>query len=436
MHGVNLDLMKGLFDSPGWLIVAALFILFDIVVPMLKKRKKKRAMEQQLQQQPTHQPPAQYEPPPAVPRAPAPTPRPDPQRMPRPAATRPAATATAPRKTAPDGPTDQELLGNMLQPLTDLQLVRTTLERNNVYGAFANAVAQAEYPLNLPDGFQLLSAALHNALPAFGGETHAAAQLPTQQSEINSVEELVQESQLLAPGWLEALVADAIGCALMGPGYAYLRVRRLAMLGQVDALALNVATGMGLRLDPPLVIVAPALIVALRELGHTRAVPAFREYAVKAVNKRSSMKLTLHGMGRPVEFEVPVSRAVQTTEEMMLGLVRSPYATLDGKTMGDFAADARVTDAWLRADDLVKAWKAGRDPEVGSLARLQGHALLAATFGPDKARKVLAAARQGVSLFQRRKAERTAESDVLPMTHLAIVEGMVLGQLLQRHGRR
>ena len=418
--------------NKGWIILVVLYLLFDIVLPLYKKWKQKQ--NQASRPEPTPAPVPRPTPPPAVrrpvrppPRAPAPPPV---KVMHRPPVVRDT------KRTLQSGG-NSALFEDLLAPLKKLGPLEPVFEQTRMAQYLARVPSERDFPLNAGVAIMTVMRQALGTIPDMRAQAVRAAGLPGGVADIASIQELVESIDKLAVGWLDTLFADAMSLALLGPVHAKLRAAQLRREGRTNVLVFNVAGGRELRLEPPLCVLLPAFSAGLKNLGHGRAIGEFEDFANKMLGSSTMLRLRLEGLNRPMEFEVDPLSASQATTEMMTGLLNYSYPAMGGHSPSSLGKRKGLVHHAAAAIDLKKRLLAGADVRQADPSVL----LLAfADIALEQGTSELAEIR---SLGHRRFSRGTdsaprdgaLEGGLLALNGSAIVEGLILGELLRRPGR-
>lgn len=422
-------------EKYGWLALGAFYLIFEILVPLLKKRmqaQKNRNAPQPAPPQPLPRaaPPAasssELQPQPR-PVRPAPLPprrrRRQPQPTPQPAATPTAAT-----------PVILQLTSSAYQPFLDLPDIAPVAQVEGIHERIAAAASRSDYPASLDLLHHEIVTTLLHGVPGLRPDAVVAAGLEAGIGDIRSIEELVQASDRLAVGWLDTAFADAVGMALLGAPYAVLRIRRLARGGQTHTLTLQNTGSRALSVNAPLRIIGPAYLAAFQALNLRAGGVDLKSLLAEYGALDGPVRLELAGFGRPIHFDLDPGPAIEATERMLTGIMQAKMPALDGTTLAALSRTqdlskmqeiaAREQDAWISRGVL--------GPSTG-LARLMTLLLLVPHESPARLRAM--ASGQAGGGRARGPAARPDEVG-LTLTPTALVEAIVFGAILPRHGGR
>jgi hypothetical protein len=413
----------------GWIILLILYLVFDVLLPLWKKRRQGRPQQPSAPERPAPRP----TPPAPRRRQEAPqTPPPAPSHQRRQTARPPRQTPrTAPAPATPHGRLE-ELAAAAFAPLLRLQGIAPAADTAQLEERLRKAAAGPHFPLNLDHLTAQTCDLLLKAVPGLRAEIVVAARLNAGTQEIRSLHELVEASDRLAVGWLELAFQDAVGLALFGPVYARLRVARLAAAGQTHQLTLEAASSRALALAPPLRIVGPALVDTLTLLNHRSPAERLREELARADALDGPVQLVVTGFGRPVRFDVNPEPAVRVTREMLEGLLRHDFPQL-GTELAALSRQAGTPDAALSAARKADAWPRTPVAVADDLVTLLTLAEIGLRHGLDQARTLL---RQPAPRPTQGRRWEVGRQSPLEASHSAIAEAIVLGELLARPGRR
>lgn len=419
----SLQLMKGFWDRAEVIIVILIIVIADVIWPMIKKRRQKRQMAQL--------------PPDPVPAA---EPRPMPQREQQTAtqfeavapvivpAAQPAPAKKPVRKASKSN--FHTLTKELFAPLESFpQLTRAT--RSKEFGErLDQAVRDPRFPLSLADAAISTSALLCARVPGYRGELLQASGVAGGSVEITRLDDLVNNPEALAIGCIDACMNDVVGLALLGPAYAAVRLRSLVEAGKESAMHLNVAGGGGIALEPPAVLSRPVYSEALRSLGYKVNLPEF-ELRTAYVPEPAEFTLSIGGMGRQINLPVPLRPAELALAGVMDRMVTTRLDVLEGKGFDELARDAGPHSRYERAARLRSDLDSGATPVRLIAEHLIVLAEIAAAQGLEAYRETLASWSTRARRARRRKSVPEL-GGLLPRTPGAVVEGLILAEVLQR----
>ena len=418
----SLQLMKGFWDRAEVIIVIIIIVVADVVWPIIKKRRQKARLAQM--------------PPEPIP---APEPRPVPQREQQPAApfevvapvvpaAQPAKKKKPVRKAAKSS--FHTLTRELFAPLESFpQLTRAT--RSKEFGERLNhAVRDPRFPLSLADAAIAASSILSARVPGYRAELLQASGVGGGSVEIRQLEDLVSNPDALAIGCIDACMNDVVGLALLGPAYAALRLRSLMDSGKESVMHLNIAGGGGIALEPPAVLSGPVYAEALRSLGYKANLPEFK-LRTSYLPEPEPFTLAVGGMGRQISLPVPRRPAELALTGVMDRLVSTRLDILEGKAFDQLARDTGPHDRYEKAARLRSDLASGVIPVRLSPEHLIVLADIAADKGLEAYRETLASWSTHAREARRRKSVPET-GGLLPMTPGAVVEGIILADVLQR----
>jgi hypothetical protein len=408
-------LPMGWDDSPTWIILAVLYVLFDVVLPMVKKWKARQAR-----------------------RAPAPTPSPAPQPRVRTVQKRPVQPPpSTPRKPSRAVPLQitapHRILQSVYEPLAQLPQLRPFLTDRDGLKLFAQTSRSPNFPANLVAHHRTIAMRLLREVPGLRADLVTAAKMPTGFSQINSIEELVESSGRLAVGWLETVFADALGLALIGPQYARLRAAEILRAGLQQKLVLNVASANALVLDPPLNVIGPAWLKTMTLLGYRRDLDSLTQQLQVDEDDDPQILLQLDGLGRPVKFDLDAGPAIAITANMFASMLEYAFPQFEQSSFANLSKTGAMVNNNARAK-MLAIDVISRHPMVpaNDTARLQAAIDLLLDAGSRAAATVLAD--QAPSLRRRTRAEMDSDS-LLAMNAQTIGEAIIMKELLARPAR-
>lgn len=400
----NLPILVAGDDNFGWIVIGILFIIFDVVLPALKKRKQ-RANTPLPTLDPTQSPPV--EPPPSPPKPPpsvaqglpgtAPTPvpvRPSPlqrsvpgsvsqspmgqrpltaadlslarQRRKQPAPFsmhRPMTTPTDSEAPFEDAPREDRF-GQVkpapprVSPAVEAQLKRQTHHfLSPLAGApawmevlhspenqirFDAAIRSGDFPFGLPGAVGTLAASLVTAVPELREEIAKViyGNLPT--GGVKQLQELVSQPQFLAASWGESVFENVLGLTLMGPLYSKALVTLAQRAGADEnvSVALSPSGTLSMRV-PPQVAVAAASDLLLR-LGYLQWADKAEVLAAGRWPTPDHLVLRLSVFHRVVSLEAPLAPLIEATMAMYGNLLTTRLSSLQGRSLLELATAAKV----------------------------------------------------------------------------------------------
>jgi hypothetical protein len=410
---VDLLLMDG--GRYGWVILGVLYLLFDVVLPMLKKRqqRQRRGARSQVHSalQPVVSAPSQPTFSAAVARG---TESP---RVPRP--TRPSSTLTA-------------LVLEAYTPFFDQPGIAPIVTAQGLGRILSDGARRADFPASLDLVHQQLVSHLLHSAPGLRADIVLAAGLKQGIGEIQSIEELAKASDRLAVGWLDTVFADALGVTLFGPAYARLRVLRLHAQGRVHRLPLPIRGNRALALEPPLRIVGAALMDAVETLDMRDQSSELRALLQETEAGKGPLRLEITGGPRAIQFDVDAQPAITVTRNMMSSMLKTDLPALGDEALTDLARSATTADLARDAGRARKQLLAEGHLPVSGRARLMALLFLADQYGPAELRRLADASAQAAPLVHARDA---APERMESPRRAALIEAIVLGEILPRRGR-
>ena len=410
-------LHMSIWDNVGVIIVIILVVLFDVIVPILKKR---RAKQIPIDYEPRE--PEVFEPPVPVQDDPfqaVPAVRPKPR-------TRPS----LPQAARPQrGNRLQTAFSGALAPLRGTAEVDAVLDSSHFAGQIEAVSKSATFPAWLVDGVTVAFAQLARQVPQFRDQMLDAAYETLPTGEISRVDELTTNSEKLAVGWAELLVVDALGLSLLGPTYAWARLQRLKEAGLIDVLDLNVAGGQDLLLNPPASVMRPVFLSGLQQLGYSRGASRVKEATADIQDHVAEVVLRLHGMGPAVQMPIPAPPLRSYTRSALTALVNTKTDALGNRRLVDICQRGGLPTQHRQGQALVGQLGESALPPTLELYHLHALAELALLRGPNAARAALLVRRTRPVA---QKATQSIRSGDFEVSGQAIAEGLILGEVLRR----
>ena len=419
----------------GWLALGAFYLIFEILIPILKKRA--QAARQKQAMQPPLTPRPQAAAPVARRTAPGPSARPA-QRKPVAAAARTSRTRQThsdpvPIPAAPPSAILQ-LTNGAYEPFLKLPGIASVAQREGIPERIAAWTARPDFP----GSFDLLHldimSTLLPAVPGLRPDAVASAGLEQGIGEIRSLEELAQASDRLAVGWLDTVFADAVGLTLVGAPYATRRIDRQMKEGRTHTLHLQNTGSRAMSVSAPLRILGPAYLAAVHALNLRADGVDLKRTLKDAGALDGQVRLELLGFGRPIHFDLDPAPAIEPTNRMFTGILQEKMPAFGGTTL---AALSRTQDLSKMQEIAARErdkWIATGATDLGNgLARLMTLLLLAPQ--ESNARLRLLASPDG-HIERARAAAPTSVETTLKADPRSIVEAIVLGAILPRHGGR
>lgn len=409
-------LHMSLWDNIEVIIVVILVILFDLILPIIKKRRAKQAAI------------PEYEPVEAEAyAAPAPARLESFQAVP---AVRAAVPGPAPRRATALGQSDRLRAGflRLLAPLQGNAEIDAAFSSSHFSGRLEAAMRAAPFPFWLVDGVTVALDQMSREVPALRDQLLEAAYGAMPAGELTRIDELTTHSEKLVAGWAELLLVDALGLTLLGPTWAWLRLTRLEQEGLVDSMDLTVSGSRELLLNPPASVMRPVFLGGLQQLGYVPHVDGFKKATGHIPDQSAQVVLRLRGLGPVVRLPIPAPPLRTYTSSALTAVL---FADVD-------ALKSRLVNLCRRKDlpgIYGKSLGLGKVVPVQGLPALldAGHLLALAELGLSQGSQAVAQA-FGV----RRTAVRLApESGGLrgrgfSVSGLAVAEGIVLGEVLKR----
>ena len=427
----SLQLMKGFWERPEVIIVILIIVFADVIWPIIKKRRKKQQAAQ-LPPEPVPEP------------VPAPEPDQSSRRERRAAQlfeavqSVPAAAprAAPPRKPSP--PTVQTgltaMVGELFAPLAKYPQLSRAVRLKELSGRLNQAVQHESFPLSLADAAISVSQVFVSRVPGYRAELIQAAGVAGGSVEISSLDDLVNNPDALAIGCLDVLIADVVGLTILGPAFAAARLRALTDSGRGNAMHLNLAGGGAVALAPPASVLLPVYAEALRSLGYARALPRFRE-RMGYVPDEPEFTLAIGGLGRKVTLPVKTEPAQRALSDVLDRLATTRLDVLEGRGFDDISRSLDLParyDKASREREKLRRGEAGMESDAGILLAVMD---IAVDHGLTAGRDALAAAAGPRRRSPGRKAAAPERGGLLPTTRGAIVEGLVLAEVLARKNR-
>jgi len=175
------------------------------------------------------------------------------------------------------------------------------------------------------------------------------------------------------------------------------------------------------------------LYSGLKEFGHTESLHEFNDLTTTLCSESSRPRLILTGFRRPVELAFDPAPAIAASQKMLVGMATHPYSEFAGKRLVDISKEHSIPQAVEEARTVAAKVESGILPAGASeTALLMALMELCVKFGPAGLRKLLARARSDAAPVRKRRAAAGKPEKGLPFTRQAIVEGLILGQILER----
>ncbi len=413
----SLQLMKGFWDRAEVIIVILIIVIADVVWPIIKKRRQKQQMAQQpMEHVPVAEPAPQFE---AVTPVTTPVRRPTPAKKP----------VRQPAKN-----NLHTLTNELFAPLDAHPQLSRAMRLQELSSRLNQAVRDQRFPLTLADTAISVSTVLCARVPGYRAELLQASGVGAGSVEISSLDDLVNNPDALAIGCIDALIHDALGLTLLGPAYAALRLRSLVEEGKESVMHLNLARGGSIALEPPAVLLKSVYTDTLRSLGYKANLPELKT-RTGYVPEPQQFTLLIGGIGRQINLPVPLHPAQVALAGVMSKLVTSRLEVLDNVSFEKAALNAGLQIRYERASRLRRELEKGAVPSRLDVEHLLVLADIAADNGMAAYQEALA-----TMVSRARKARRRTvapqQGGLLPMTPGAVVEGLILAEVMQRKSGR
>ncbi len=411
----------------GWIALGAFYLIFEILVPLLKKRAaKQRRMAQSGQvAQPPLEPraaPARAARPPAVP-AHHRRQKTAPISSSKPPARPPAVTSAAKIAT---------LTKESFQPFLALPGVAPIAQLEGFDQKISAAASRPDYPGSLDLLHQELVTTVLHRVPGLRADAVAASSLKHSVDEIRSIEELVQASDRLAVGWLDTAFVDAVGLSLFGSPYARLRFQRLASGGRTHILTLQNTGSRAMSVVPPLRVLGPAMVAAADALNLRATGFDLRARLNEMGANEGQVRLELSGFGRAIHFDLDPRPAIDATTRMVTGILKEMFPAFDDNSLFELARSLDIGRAEAQAAKAAKGLlEDNRVVDGTGRPLLMTLLLLAHQLPPARLRTI---AEGGQDRFRAVAAE--PEKLGITASPAALVEAIIFGEILTRQRGR
>jgi len=453
-------------------------ILFDVVLPRLKKKKLQQQQLEQLDQQTGLAPDEVGETFDVPPPAPVPTPmRRPPERKPP---TRrqvsqpshgPQGTRYRPPQPAPSAASSGVMTSQEEQHWEDQRAARLAVQQeslearrlkevqlglrhmavslldplkqsdswNNVARTgpaaqkFVSAIRSGDFPLNLPDAVDALGRALLQEIPELREQITHVILGSIRNKSIESIEDLTGSPAILSVGWSESVFLDALGLALLGPLHARARLAQALRRGKARApVRFQIASDSTLVIPQPLDVQLATLEAGLLRMSYLGWSSWHMRQASQVLEPVERIPFELV-IGRQVlPFDVCKADLFSHSVARLEAILGCRLFSLQGISLLELAAhqgrSKRVIEG-LELSKEVHRVAIGSKPDFAQF-------VAACRLALDSPAGTLA----GVlpSLVQTQAAETRALPIALFGADMptAIAEGIVLGELLRRPGTR
>jgi hypothetical protein len=410
----------------GWLALGAFYLIFEILVPLLKKR----AAKQRRMSQPASLTQPQVAPQPQTVHA-SPPPATPPQYRRQPSVPQSASRPTVPRAVASAGPLI-ELTKAAFKPFLSLPGIAPVAQLEGLEGKIEAAATRPDYPASFDLLHQELTSTILHRVPGLRADAMVASGLKQSVDEIRSIEELVQASDRLAVGWLDTAFVDAVGLAIFGSPYALLRFNRLAAGGRTHILTLQNTGSRAMSVVPPLRVLGPAIVAAAEALNLRATGFDLRDSLRNLGALDGQIRLELSGFGRAIEFDLDPSPAIDATIRMITGILRERMPPFGNDSLIELARTISVGQAERLAAISAKGLVAdGSAVENTGLSLLLTLLLLADQLPPRRLRAIA-----GGGSGRPRSASTGPQRIGITPGPVALVEAIVFGEILTRQRGR
>jgi hypothetical protein len=410
----------------GWLALGAFYLIFEILVPLLKKRAAKQRQlgqssqfgQPQVVPQPT---PARSTPQLRVPaqRRRPPIPRPS-----SPEATRPTAAST--------GVQVATLTREAYHPFLSLPGVAPVVQLEGFDGKISAAASRPDYPVSLDLLHQGLVTTVLHRVPGLRADAVAASGLKHSVDEIRSIEELVQASDRLAVGWLDTAFVDAVGMAIFGSPYALLRFQRLATIGRTHTLTLQNTGSRAMSVVPPLRVLGPAMVGAAATLNLRANGFDLRARLDELGALDGQVRLKVSGFGRDINFDLDPRPAIDATTRMVTGILKERFQAFGDESLFELSMSNGVgraeKQAAMAANGLLEN---DRAVDSTGLSLLQTLLLVAHRLPPARLRAIADGGGGRI-----RGSVQEPEKLGITASPAALVEAIIFGEILTRQRGR